>query len=277
VSAVEILAVAGLVTVQDGGRPGRMHEGVPPGGALVPERLAAANAAVGNPPGAAAFEIFGTLRVRTLGASAATLASIDGAPGVPLAPDAPFDVPTAADRRVRYLALAGGLDVPLVLGGRGTLLVAGLGGHEGRALRRGDRVPLGAPTASGAPAALDDAPLDAPIHLVPGPDDDRFPPGALAALVATPLAIGALGDRVGVRLAGPAEPPWRPLPSAATAASTPMLRGAIQVTPSGELLVLGPDHPTTGGYPVIAVIVATDVGRLLGRRPGATVRFGYAP
>jgi allophanate hydrolase subunit 2 len=273
---LEVTSAAGLITVQDGGRPGRMHEGIPPGGAFVPERLAAANAAVGNAPDAAAFEIFGKLGVRAGGvATNPTYVSLDGAPGVTLAADASFDVPAAPDVRVRYLAVAGGLDVPVVLDGRGTLLVAAFGGHEGRALRRGDRLPIGAASRLPRQAHPHDAALAATLHVVPGPDDECFAPGALAALVAAPLAIAPLGDRVGVRLAGPDAPPWRPL-AAATARSAPMIRGAIQVTPSGELLVLGPDHPTTGGYPVIAVIVRTDVGRLLVRRPGAPVRLGYA-
>ncbi len=277
-ATLEIVACAGLATVQDAGRPGRMHEGIPPGGALVPELLAAANLAVGNPPGAAAVELFGKLRVRAHGAHAMTL-SLDGAPARPLAPGEVLDVASGPAARVGYLAVGGGIDVPLVLGGRGTLLVAGLGGHQGRALRRGDRLAAGAIGSAAASAARFDLRLDDPIRIVPGPDLERFARDAVAALVspspAARLAIGPLGDRVGVRLVGPGDPPWRPLAAAVTI-SAPMTRGSIQVTPSGELLVLGPDHPTTGGYPVIAVIVSADVGRLLARRPGAPVQLGYA-
>jgi 5-oxoprolinase (ATP-hydrolysing) subunit C len=267
---IEIAALAGLVTVQDGGRPGRMHEGIPPGGAFVPELLAAANLALANPAGAAALEIFGTLRVRAL---APARVSLDGAAPVTLAPGDGFDVP-AGPWRVRYLAVAGGIDVPVVLGGRGTLLVAGLGGHEGRALRRGDRLNIGTSVDSSPQSHVRIPALDADSHiaLVPGPDLERFPPDALAQVTATPLRIGVVGDRVGIRLAGPSEPAWRPRPAAASL-STPMCRGAIQVTPSGELIVLGPDGPTTGGYPLLAVVVSHQIGILLARRPHSLVRF----
>ncbi len=267
-ATLELAALAGLATVQDAGRPGRMHEGIPPGGAFVPELYRAANAAVGNAPGAAAVEVFGTLRVL---AHVALVLSVDGEPAVALAAGASLDV-APGPARVRYVAVRGGLDVPRVLGGRGTLLVAGLGGHEGRALRRGDRLPVGAPGAADAPAVSvpPDLRPHEPVRVIPGPDLERFPPGAMAALAGAPLAVGPTGDRVGVRLVGPPAPPWRPL-ALATAVSAPMTRGAIQVTPSGELLVLGPDHPTTGGYPVLAVVAAAELGRLLGRRPGQAV------
>jgi allophanate hydrolase subunit 2 len=267
---IEIAALAGLVTVQDAGRPGRMHEGIPVGGAFVAELLAAANRAAGNAAGAAALEIFGTLRVRAL---VAARVSLDGAPAVALAAGDALDVP-AGSWRVRYLAVTGGLDVPMVLGGRGTLLVAGLGGFEGRALRRGDRLNIGTSVDSSTQShvripALD---ADARVRLVPGPDLERFGPGALADLVASSFRIGTLGDRVGIRLTGPSEPSWRPRADAA-ARSAPMCKGAIQVTPAGELIVLGPDGPTTGGYPLIAVVASEQIGILLARRPHSLVSF----
>jgi 5-oxoprolinase (ATP-hydrolysing) subunit C len=260
-----VMTVAGLATVQDGGRPGRMHEGIPPGGALAPELLAAANAHAGNPPGAAAIELIGRLVLHTdvpLG-----WASEDGPSQA--AAGATLELSTSGHRfRVRYLAVRGGLDVPEVLGGRGTLLVAGLGLPP---LRRGDRLAVGAGPAA-APGALPTPPayLDpaAPIAVVPGPDLDRFPAGALGALLAGPWRISPVGDRTGIRLAGQAiaAPP-------AAARSAPMVRGAIQVPPSGEPIVLGPDHPTTGGYAVLATVTRSHLGALLSRRPGDEVRF----
>ena len=107
------------------------------------------------------------------------------------------------------------------------------------------------------------------VRVVPGPDADAFAPGALEQLLAADLVVTSIGDRTGVRVAGGEVRPRR----VASGISTPMVRGAIQVTPDGELIVLGPDHPTTGGYPVIAVVVTADQGRFGARGPGASLRF----
>jgi allophanate hydrolase subunit 2 len=104
-------------------------------------------------------------------------------------------------------------------------------------------------------------------RVIPGPD--RFEPHVLSALLDGHFTVAPASDRVGMRLRGP-----RPLHTdEAIGVSRPMVRGAIQVPPSGEPIVLGPDHPTTGGYPVIATVIRADWGRLASRRPGATVRF----
>jgi biotin-dependent carboxylase-like uncharacterized protein len=262
---ITVVAVSGLVTVQDGGRPGHMHEGVPPGGPLVPELLARANAAVGNEEHEAALELFGEL---TLAGTAGTLvASDDGVP-VTLGPCETWRV-HGAGARARYVAVRGGIDVPRVLGGRGTLLGAALGGHEGRALRRGDVLGVGEPGAlhQAPPRAAPD--LEEAIRVVPGPDLERFEPGALDVLLASVFRVDARSDRVGIRLIGPA---LRRLGDD-LGASCPMLRGAIQVPASGVPIVLGPDHPTTGGYPVLAVVVVASLGALGARPVGASVRF----
>jgi len=136
---IAVLHLAGLVTVQDLGRPGRMHEGLPPGGALVPELLVAANAGARNAPGAPALEVFGAL---TIAVAAPLLVAADGEAARALGPGDRFSVASSA-ARVRYLAVRGGLDVPEILGGRGTFLLGGFGGHEGRAIRRGDRLLVG--------------------------------------------------------------------------------------------------------------------------------------
>jgi allophanate hydrolase subunit 2 len=240
-----------------------MHEGVPPGGALVPELLARANAAAGNAPGEAALEVFGVV---TLAAEAPILAAADDASVHLLRAGEPWTV-ASAGARVRYVAVRGGIDVPRVLGGRGTLVLAALGGLDGRPLRRGDVLPVGA--APGVTGPVPESPeTTAPIRVVPGPDLDRFAPDALDLLLASSFAVDPTSDRAGIRLAGP------PLPRAGddTGASTPMVRGALQVPTTG-LIALGPDHPTTGGYPVIATIASASFGALAARSPGAQVRF----
>lgn len=267
-SAVVVTRAASIATVQDGGRPGRMHEGVPVGGALVPELMARANAAVRNAPATAVIESFDTLTLEAHGD--VTIASDDGEAHT-LAAGASLTI--ACDgARVRYVAVRGGVDVPEVLGGRGTLLVASLGGHEGRALRRGDRLRVG--DAPAVDARLPEPPdLTAHVRVVPGPDRARFPDDALELLVSSSFVIEARSDRVGIRLSGP------PLPrlGSDSGTSAPMVRGAIQVPPSGAPIVLGPDHPTTGGYPVLATVITADFGSLAARPPGARVRFVTRP
>jgi len=267
---ITVVSVQGLATVQDGGRPGHMHEGVPAGGALVPELLARANTAAGNAADEAGFELFGALTLAGNGAT--TVASDDGIAVTPR-PGEPWRV--ACDgARVRYVAVRGGLDVPRVLGGRGTLLGAGLGGLDGRPLRAGDALRLGqvAPGPRGTPPPLT-LDLTAPLVVIPGPDLERFTPDALPALLASEFHVDPRSDRAGIRLVGP---PLRRTDVDA-GPSSPMLRGAIQVPPSGAAIVLGPDHPTTGGYPVLAVVAAASLGALGARPVGAPVRFVALP
>ena len=261
---IEIGAITGLATVQDGGRPGHMHDGVPPGGPLVPELLGRANAAARNAPGEAAIEAFGGL---TLVARApVVLASDDGEARV-LAIGEAYAL-RREETAVRYVAVRGGIAMPVVFGGRGTLLVAAFGGHEGRPLRRGDVLRAGDAPPEHRPPGLpvDTAPA---VPVVLGPDLDRFDAETIDAFLASTFTIDARSDRVGTRLSGTrlvcAPDPGAP--------SAPMVRGAIQVPPSGEPIVLGPDHPTTGGYPVIATVVRRHLGSLAARPIGATVRF----
>jgi biotin-dependent carboxylase-like uncharacterized protein len=260
---IGVVAVAGMVTVQDGGRPGHMHEGVPPGGALVPELLARANAGASNRPDEAALEVLGSV---TISVDAPTRVASEQGDARELRPGETWTV-ACGTARVRYVAIRGGVDVPAVLGGRGTLLVAGLGGHHGRVLRRGDELGAGGkPPHESVPPAPPDA--DAPIVVLPGPDLDCFGKDALDRLVASPFVVDARSDRVGVRLTGP------PLPRVVDdrGVSGPMVRGAVQVPPTGPI-VLGPDHPTTGGYPVLVTVVRASLGALCARPVGSPVRF----
>jgi biotin-dependent carboxylase-like uncharacterized protein len=242
-----------------------MHEGVPPGGAQAPQLLARANVAALNRRDEAAIELFGAM---TVVARAPLTIATDGGVARPLSRDDRFTVASGPSARMRYIAVRGGFDVPQLLGGRGTLLVANLGGHEGRPLRRGDLLHLrnAIPNNGPMPPTLD---LDAPVRVVLGPDVDRFDRPTVEAFLAATFTIEARSDRVGICLAGPRlvrehEP---------DSLSAPMVRGAIQIPPSGQPIVLGPDHPTTGGYPVIATVVQSHLGSLGARPIGAPVRF----
>lgn len=251
----------GLCTVQDLGRPGRMHEAVPPGGALVPERLVAANRAAGNPDDAPGFEILGQL---ALVAEAAVEVASDVGEARRVGPGEVI-VQASEPRRAAYLAVRGGVAAPLVLGGRGTLLCAGLGGL----LRAGQRFELaGLPERARSWLRLPLAPPDDPVRILPGPDGDAFTPEALSRLLGSEYRIQPSSNRVGTRLDGP------PLPrTGAPEVSRPMVLGAIEVPRDGQPIVLGPEHPTTGGYPIIAVVARADLGRLFTIRLGGTVRF----
>jgi allophanate hydrolase subunit 2 len=105
--------------------------------------------------------------------------------------------------------------------------------------------------------------------VVPGPHVGRFPAGAYEALLGAEWRVSRLGDRVGVRLEGARVP--RDVPDLAL--PVPMIRGAVEVTTDGTPIVLGPDHPTTGGYPVLAVLLPTAQAALARRRPGEVVRL----
>ena len=250
--------VTGLVTVQDLGRPGRMHEALPAAGALVPELLVAANRAVDNPDATPALEVLGQLVVR---AERALGIAIDHASAQLRAGEERVIV--SEPRRVTYLAVRGGIAAPLVLGGRATQLSAGIGA----AVKAGQRFAIaGVPEVrTAAPPPLDDR---APIGIVPGPDLEAFPPDALARLVAGPYRISPRSDRVGTRLDG------APIVRLATVeTSRPMVRGAIEVPGDGVPIVLGPEHPTTGGYPVLAVVTSADLGRCFAIRIGGPLRL----
>ena len=266
---VTIASVGAPALVQDGGRPGRMHQGVPRGGAMIPELLEAANASLGNAPGAAALEAFGELRLEIAGDP--LWISVDGAPSLAAA-GSTFVVERPAALVVRYVAFRGALDVPERLGGRGALPVAGIG----RALKKGDRLRVDPGPAASRPEPASVQPrldLEAPVRVIRGPDLDRFGgedgASALEVLAASGFTVSPASDRTGTRLTGAALPRTgddRPGPA-------PMVRGALQVPASGELIALGPDHPVTGGYPVVAVVIQADWGLISGRRPGAPVRF----
>lgn len=252
-------------TIQDLGRRLR-GEGIPSSGALDRETHRFANRAVGNDEGAATLELpLDRFEGRWL---RDTWFSVDGEParlgreGEKLRID-------RSERAVRYLALAGGIDVPHRLGSRSTLLVAGMGGLEGRRLRRGDRLgALGGDSpddaASHVPPRLAEV---EPIAIVRGPHSDRFPDEAFEQLLVTEWVVSPVGDRVGTRLTGAAIP----RSGADGGVPEPMMPGAIQITTDGTPIVLGPDSAVTGGYPVLAVVLDTD--RIARIRPGGRLRF----
>ncbi|MFE9428186.1 biotin-dependent carboxyltransferase family protein [Kitasatospora sp. NPDC006697] len=270
-----------LTTVQDAGRRGVAHLGVPRGGALDEPARRAANRLVGNAGTAAVLETTlggvavtahgGPLLLAVSGAPAAV--RIDGRPApwgaaVLLPEGATLDV-GPADFGIRsYLAVRGGIAVPPVLGSRSADLLAGLGPAP---LRAGDRLPVGAE--HGPPAAalvpLPAPPAELVLRLLPGPRADWFLPGTLTALAAARYQVAAASNRIGLRTEGPALVRRRH----GELESEGMVLGAVQVPPDGRPVVFLADHPTTGGYPVLGVVPAADLPAAAQARPGTPVRF----
>ncbi|MEV4480003.1 biotin-dependent carboxyltransferase family protein [Micromonospora coxensis] len=276
---IEVLRAGPATTVQDLGRPGYAHLGVPRSGALDPAALALANRLVGNPPSAAGLEI--TLTGCTLRPTRAVTVALTGADAEvrvgrrPGDVGRPLAVPAGAVLRIgppraglrSWLAVGGGIAVAPVLGSRATDTLSGLGPPP---VRDGDRLPLG--PSPGHPPPVDwtvvpAVPARLRLTLRPGPRHDWFTADALDRLLRTAYTVSPVGDRVGARLLG------APLPRAVAGElpSEGVVLGAVQVPADGQPLVFLADHPTTGGYPVIGVV--DDVTGLAQARPGTTVTF----
>ncbi|GAA2517509.1 biotin-dependent carboxyltransferase family protein [Streptomyces longisporus] len=279
--ALVVVRAGALTTVQDRGRPGHAHLGVPRSGALDAPAAALVNRLVGNPPEAAVLEttVNGcALRPR----STATLA-VGGAPcpvtvdGRPVAWGAPVCVPAGALLEVgtvvsgvrSYVAVSGGITVEPVLGSRSTDLLSGLGPAP---LTDGMVLPLGTPKR--VHARVDFAPQPAPraelvLRVTLGPRDDWFTQEALRTFTSRPYRVSAASNRIGLRTEGPALE--RALPGELP--SEGMVLGAVQVPPDGRPVVFLADHPTTGGYPVMGVVCAQDIPSVAQAAPGTPVRF----
>ncbi|CAB4697552.1 MAG: 5-oxoprolinase/urea amidolyase family protein [Actinobacteria bacterium] len=277
-SGIEVLEAGLMTTVQDQGRPGFAHLGVPRAGALDRPAAQLANRLVGNPADAAVLEtLLGGLRVRctsgTWVAVCGAAAAID-VDGIARGHSRPEWVPPGAVLRIgaayagarTYLALAGGVGVEPVLGSRSTDTLAWVGPPR---VAAGDHLSLG--ERLGEPRALETPrpPASGPLRVHPGPRPEHFAPDALERLCATTWSVQGDSDRIGLRLSGP--------PVARTdrgeLASEGMILGAVQVPPDGQPVVFLADHPPTGGYPVVGVVEADDLWQCAQLRPGEPVRF----
>jgi len=296
---IRLLRPGLLTTVQDAGRTGCQHLGVSAGGAADPFALRIARFLVGNPPDAAALEMaFAGPKLRfeqealvaCCGADFA--ATLDGRPlprnrPVRVSAGGVLDFPAARHGAMAWLAVAGGIDVPVVLGSRSTDLASGFGGHEGRALIAGDLLSPGPPSsvsqailaqlrASPEPTGWSLPPerlvaVAGPgvLRVVRGPEWEWFSDRAHKRLFHNDFHATKDGNRMGVRLDGPE----LELTGPREMVSAAVQHGTIQVPPSGRPIVLGPDRQTIGGYPRIGVVATVDLGKLAQLRPGDVVRF----
>lgn len=286
---LEVIAPGLHTTVQDLGRVGYQNVGLPASGPLDRISLRLANALVGNPPGTPALEMlllgvkFGveadSVRVAFAGGDGALEIGPDRGRIVPfgqsvrLVRGEVFRVCAFGDSVCAYLAIEGGPQIAPLLGSAATYVRSGIGGFHGRALRRGDRLPL-------TRAAVDvrdelvlarpiDLGLDQPIRVVLGPQCDYLTDAAVATFLSSDYVVSNKADRMGFRLDGP------PLTHAKgyNIVSDGTVVGAVQVPGSGQPIVLMVDHQTTGGYPKIATVISADLPVVGRRRPGRTIRF----
>ena len=283
---LEVMSPGVLSTVQDLGRSGLGALGVGHAGAADVPALRLANRLLGNPESAAAIEVtFGGLEVVARGGMTVTVSgapctvTVDGRQrgpyGVVWVPDGAtlrLEPPTSGLRS--YLAARGGIEVPPVLGSRSTDVLSGVGPPP---LAAGDRLPVGRATTTYP--CVDVVPVQPPeggdvtLRVVDGPRADWFTDAGRSALVSGPYEVTADSNRVGMRLSGPVLERARDdeLPTEG------MVCGSLQVPPSGQPTLFLADHPVTGGYPVIAVVVTADVPLAAQVRPGQRILFRRVP
>ncbi|MCW8970115.1 MAG: biotin-dependent carboxyltransferase family protein [Rhodospirillales bacterium] len=288
--ALNVIQPGLMTTVQDFGRAGMRRYGVPLCGALDSGWLRLANALVGNAEETAGLEIHLTgpileaeadgIRVAVVG-PALVLAGPQGEQqpvaawrSITLKRGDRIQVKSVTEGTVAYLAVAGGFDLPEVLGSRSTYVRARMGGLDGRPLAAGDRLVM----ASSAPASgLDltmSAPpvdVDAPIRVVLGPQADHFTDDALRALENETFHVGNETDRMGMRLSGPVL--RHQSKDRAEIISEGVVPGVIQVPGNGQPILLLADSQTVGGYPKIATVISADLARVARSAPGAEIRF----
>lgn len=284
-----------FTTVQDLGRFGFAASGVAPAGAADTLSLRIGNRIAGNRDDAAALEMTLVGGVFTaddhalivISGASPRAATIKNAQGVVRAIPSYNVVDLNAGEELQigpldtgartYMCVRGGIDVQPVLGARATHVASGIGGFNGRALRAGDELSIGNPPPAMRREA-DDAGDFARRHIfrnvlrvTPGPHAPSFDGDAVSILAHATYEVSEKSDRMGVRLAGPSVPTR----TEGRMITEPMPAGAIQIPEGGQPLILGPDRPTTGGYPVIVNIIAADLSAVGQSRPRDQIRFEF--
>ena len=288
--AIEVISSGLLTTVQDLGRRGYQRYGIPVCGALDPVSLRIANILVGNPEGEAGLEI--TVLGPTIRFTSDSVFAVVGAnfrlgvdgrevrtwESVKVSAGSVLSIGAASDGLRAYLAVSGGIDVPVVMNSRSTDLKGEFGGFDGRALRDGDSLPVGCSphvadwSEMGLPVGISRQPTygqEFQIRVVLGPQDGEFTQSGVNAMLTSEYTVSVESDRMGYRLEG-AEIAHRSGPDIVSDGTA---LGSIQVPGSGQPIILLADRGTTGGYTKIATVIAPDIGLLTQAMPGAKVRF----
>jgi antagonist of KipI len=279
--AIDVLSAGAFTTIQDMGRFGLAHLGISPAGAADSLSLRIANRIVGNCENAPTIEmtlVGAKLQFRqpcTIALTGADVASLEVPMFEPVLADAGFvlDCGPLREGARTYLAVAGGLAVPKVLGSASTHLAAAFGGFGGRALKRGDVLSIG--NAERKPVPTDPASLREltkvrnTIRVVPGPQHGLFDESSLRFFRDSVYVVTEQSNRLGLRLSGPAIVSS----SAKELLTEGVSLGAIQIPPNGQPIVLFVDQQTTGGYPKLANVIAADMHCIGQLRPRDSVRF----
>lgn len=297
---IRVLRAGLLTTVQDLGRPGYQQYGVVVGGALDTFAARVANLVVGNDENAAVLEMAQTgpdlqfdRDVLVAWNGGDFEARVDGQPlprdrAVRVAAGEVVGFGVARGGLRAWLAIAGGIDVPLVMGSRTTYRRAGLGGHQGRPLVTGDELkffPMGeramavlgqlraankrATSWTVRPETMGKQAAAGTVRAMRGPEWDWFTDDAQRDFFSADWEATREADRMGVRLQGPALTLVKPREMISAAVNT----GVVQVPPSGHPIVLLPSRQSVGGYPRLAAVAGVDIGRFTQLRPGEKVRF----
>ncbi len=281
-----ILSPGPLSTIVDEGRFGYMRTGFSPGGAMDAYAMKTANLLVGNAPGD------GTIEMTMMGISASfscdTVIALTGADMSPMLDGEPIpmyknvaapagavlSMGAAVSGMRSYLAVAGGFDLPSVMGSMSTNLKCGLGGFEGRKLRAGDALPL----RQSVPFALlgersttadNNYPSAIGIRVLLGPQDDYFTDKGLTTFLESTYTVTDKSDRMGIRLDGEAIENKEGVDIISDGIAT----GSVQIPASGTPIIMMADRQTTGGYAKIATVISADLTKIAQARPGTLIRF----
>ena len=283
---IEIIEGGLLTTVQDIGRNGYLRFGVPESGAMDKFAFRAANILVGNTQDAACIEmvIIGPrlkfLDKATVSLTGANLTPKINGSSIPLwesidvLSDSILEFGTATNGARSYLAVKGGIDVPVVLGSRSTYLRGGFGGIAGRALQTGDNINILSDDTQSVSRKLaqEQVPVyerNHTIRVIMGPQDDYFTEEGIRSFLGGEYCIRDQSDSVGYRLSGP----QIKHKSSADIISDGVPLGAIQVPGDGQPIILMTDRGPTGGYAKIATVISADIYKLAQAFPGDVVSF----
>lgn len=283
-AALQILRAGPGLTVQDLGRPGWAARGLSTGGAIDRLALHEGAALLGNDPGLAVIEMMGlggafsvneATRFALTGADMG--ANIDGSPiqtytTYLLEPEHVLSIGSARSGMFSYLAFAGGIATPLIMGSRASHLTAGIGG----VLEAGQTLPIGPdpdPRAAQMHLPMDNRFGGGTIRVMPGPQTPFFAPDTLARFAETTFGRSARGNRQGVRLDSASAP--FAMDDALNIASDLIVPGDVQMTGDGVPYVLLAECQTIGGYPRIGTVIPADLPRLAQAVPGDPIRFTW--
>lgn len=278
-----ILSPGPLSTIQDAGRFGAMGKGFSSGGAMDTEAMTLANLLVGNAPGVGVVEM--TMLGITARFDCDSVIALTGADMRARLNDRPVEsycsiavrsgdvlsMKAAKTGMRAYLAVAGGFDLPVVMGSVSTNLKCGLGGFQGRKLQKGDELPLNQSVTAFQPRRLSppDYPDSISLRVLPGPQDDAFTSQGMETFLASAYTVTDKADRMGLRLSGEKIESK----NGVDILSDGIAAGSVQIPASGTPIIMMADRQTTGGYAKIATVISADLSRAAQARPGTRIRF----